>query len=219
MATKFITKNKKVIPLSITKLSDTQLEKMVNEGNAKLNEIERKHGETFILKNKKLDALAEKVALGRITQRNRMETASQKVRDEEDKKNKKNPNLIALAKLQKNPKFKVSADHTYGYMDAELPLPNYVEGVAFAQNPRDSNGNLHRFGIDGEGAFRFSLLGEDRLKEIVNDAKKAKLLEKFDTVRALISKSKVKVRTEADKPVIIILGKRRYLVAPVFRDA
>ena len=146
--TKFITKNKRVIPISIRKMSDADLDTIYNEGNTIIKKAEREHGDAYVLKNKKLDALAQKVADAYIEKRNR---ASQKL-DEDfakaQKEHNKDPDVKAFKKLQKNPKFHINPTHTIGWIDEKIDFPKL--GV-----PK-SLGQIF-FGVKGEG-FEVSCL-------------------------------------------------------------
>ncbi len=134
---------------------------------------------------------------------------------------RENNNVVgkALEKLRKTSDFEISPDHTWGYTETKPRLPTYGIGVAFAQDTKDINEKTHRFGKEGRGNRAFTTeLGEDRLKEVLEDAKKEHLIFEFATVRDLIIDSQIITSTEKDRPVILKLTEREreryYLIAP-----
>jgi len=218
--TQFITKNKKVVPFSVRKMSDSQLEKIIKEGNSKLKKIESKHGEAYILKDKKLDALAEKVAQATITKRER---AFKKLQEDNERDHKtfaeKNPEVRILEALQKDPNFKMSGDHTYGWKDTKIDLPTYIPVKTISENNEINEPfEYGSVSFKGEGSEGISFVDADRLKLIRQDAFKNKLLSRRNSFDAFRKEAKIFVSPNPDRPILIHLKSRSYILAPRVRN-
>ena len=127
--------------------------------------------------------------------------------------------FASLNRLQKNPNFHISDDHTYGYIDNKLSMPSYDKGTAFAEHGADAGENVTRFGREGQGNRAFAtIIDNGRLDMVLKDAKKNKLLGKFAYRNDLTTKATVSTSTEQHRPVILSLGKRSYIIAPVVEN-
>lgn len=217
MSVRFITKNHKKIP--IKKMSDVQLEKIASEGNAKLKEIERKHGETFILKNKKLDALAERVAQARIEQRDR---GLKKLREDNERDQKEfaknNPEVAVLKELTEDPNFHQSDDHTWGWKNIKIDLPTYIPAIELPVDKDDPfEFNATRF--KGQGSVdASSFVNNERLKEIRIHAFKDKLVSRRNSPEGFNKEAKIFVSPSPDRPIVFQFKSRTYILAPQIRS-
>lgn len=211
---KFITKDGKKIPLSITRLSDEQLSKIIREGNSTLVDAEVSKFDASKFKNKKMDMLGEKVAQAIVETRDRRFRGMQKEHEQEGRAfAEQNPEVRVLEKLNKDPEFKLNPEHTWGKKDEIIDLPTYIQAEEVPVKAKEL------FTIDvikfkGKGAEGVSVASVEQLKEIQKDAFGDKLVSRRNNVDIFIKESRIMVSPNKNRPMVFQIKSRTYILAP-----
>ena len=214
-------------PNKFSNLSDEQLRNFITKSNKELGVAPRKQipvsrndpnsmlVDSDQLLNKSDDKKADETARAILELKNRSEKELEKMRKEAEN----DPISKAIKKLAQSPNFHSSSDNTWGWTEKKPNLPTYGEGVSFAQHGADEGEKVHRFGREGMGNRAFAtVIGEDKLKEVLADAKKEHLTTEFASLNNLIIQADVFTSSEKGRPVILKLTERSreryYLIAP-----
>jgi hypothetical protein len=218
-------------PNKFSNLSDEQLRNLITKNNKELGvalrkkiPIDRNDPNSMLVDSDELlmvsdDRKADETARAILELKNRSEKELEKMRKEAQN----DPITKAVKKLAQSSNFHSSSDHTWGWTEKKPNLPTYGEGVSFAQHGADEGEKVHRFGKEGMGNRAFAtLIGEDKLKEVLADAKKEHLTTEFASLNNLIIQADVFTSSEKNRPVILKLTERSreryYLIAPRFED-
>ncbi len=214
-------------PRKFSNFNEDQLRELINKNNKELGvaprkqiPVDRNDPNSMLVDSDQLlkqsdDKKADETARAILELKERSERNLEKMRKEAEN----DPITKAIKKLAQSPDFHSSSDNTWGWTEKKPNLPTYGEGVSFAQHGADEGEKVHRFGREGMGNRAFAtVIGEDKLKEVLADAKKEHLTTEFASLNNLIIQADVLTSTEKGRPVILKLKERTreryYMIAP-----